>query len=117
MYIVHVLPVKEKKKFYKEDNFSTWESFLYFVLCPEYLPLYVKQETVDQLFFVLNIHDYSTNVHFYFFGNVMFLKIFKMLIYVVFTLPNASVIFTMLKSISNFLNIRFVSLRQTISQF
>jgi hypothetical protein len=44
MYIVHVLPVKEKKKFYKEDNFSTWESFLYFVLCPEYLPLYVKQE-------------------------------------------------------------------------
>jgi hypothetical protein len=42
MYIVHVLPVKEKKKFYKEDNFSTWESFLYFVLCPEYLPLYVK---------------------------------------------------------------------------
>ena len=84
MYIVHVLPVKEKKKFYKEDNFSTWESFLYFVLCPEYLPLYVKQETVDQLFFVLNIHDYSANVHFYFFGNVMFLKIFKMLIFVVF---------------------------------
>jgi hypothetical protein len=33
MYIVHVLPVKEKKKFYEEDNFSTWESFLYFVLC------------------------------------------------------------------------------------
>ena len=29
MYIVHVLPVKEKKNFYKEDNFSTWESFLY----------------------------------------------------------------------------------------
>jgi hypothetical protein len=52
IYIVHVLPVKEKKKFYKEDKFSTWESFLYFVLCPEYLPLYVKQETVDQLFFV-----------------------------------------------------------------
>jgi len=30
-----------------------------FFLCPEYLPLYVKQETVDQLFFVLNIHDYQ----------------------------------------------------------
>jgi hypothetical protein len=30
MYIVHVLPVKEKKKFYKEDNFSTWKSFLIF---------------------------------------------------------------------------------------
>jgi hypothetical protein len=84
MYIVHMLPVKEKKNFYKEDKFSTWESFLYFVLCPEYLSLYVKQETVDQLFFVLNIHDYSANVHFYFFGNVMFLKIFKMLIFVVF---------------------------------
>jgi hypothetical protein len=72
------------KVIFKEDNFSTWESFLYFVLCPEYLSLYVKQETVDQLFFVLNIHDYSTNVHFYFFRNVMFLKIFKVLIFVVF---------------------------------